>query len=97
LPSSIEKLHREFKDQGLTVWAVNMNEPKALVAAWVKEKRLTFPVLLDDGTVTRAYRVRATPTVIFVDRAGRLWGRTVGAREWYPEGRELLAALLAQR
>lgn len=98
MPSSVEKLHREFKDPGLSIWAVNINEPRAHVAEWVKRKGLTFPVLLDaDGAVTRAYGVRATPTVVVVDRAGRLLGRSVGAREWDTEGRALVAALLAHR
>ena len=41
--------------------------------------------------------MRGTPTVVLVDRQGRLLGRTVGSREWDTEGRPLLAALLAAR
>jgi peroxiredoxin len=98
LPSSIESLHREFHDQGLAILAINLVEPQAKVAEWVRQRRLTFPILLDEsGAVARAYRVRATPTVVLVDRRGQLVGRTVGAREWWAEGRPLIAALLAAR
>jgi len=97
LPSSIEKLHREFSHQGLRVWAVNLVEKRGQVEAWVREKGVTFPVLLDpNGTAARAYGIRSTPTIVFVDRDGRLLGRTVGTRDWDPEGRTLLAALLAR-
>ncbi len=96
MPSSIESLHREFREQGLAILAINLVESRARVAPWVREHGLTFPVLLDEsGAVAGAYRVRATPTVVLVDRRGQLVGRTVGAREWDSEGRALIRALLA--
>ena len=96
MPSSIEALHREFRDRGLTILAINLGEPRAQVAPWVRTRGLTFPVLLDErGAVAGAYRVRATPTVVLVDRRGQLVARTVGDRDWDTEGRALIAALLA--
>jgi peroxiredoxin len=98
MPSTIETIHRELRDQGLTILAINLGEPRALVAPWVEQRRLSFPVVLDErGAVSGAYRIRGTPTVILVDRQGRLVGRTVGPREWDTEGRPLLAALLGAR
>jgi hypothetical protein len=80
------------------VWAINIAEPPARVAAWVGQHRLTMPVLLDsEGTVTRAYRVTGTPTVVLVGRDGQWVGRGVGPRDWDQEGRPLLMALLARR
>ena len=98
MPSTIETIHRELHDQGLTILAINLGESRAVVAPWVEQRHLTFPILLDEsGAVAGAYRVRGTPTVVLVDRQGRLLGRTVGSREWDTEGRPLLAALLAAR
>jgi peroxiredoxin len=98
LPSSIESLHRELADQGLTILAVNLGEPSARVAPWVRQRALSFPVLLDEGgSVGAAYRVRATPTVVLIDRHGQLVGRTVGPRGWDMEGRMLLKALLEEQ
>jgi peroxiredoxin len=98
LPSAVEKLHRELGARGLAVWAINIAEPAAHVAEWVERRRLTVPVLLDtDGTVTRAYRVTGTPTVILVGRDGRWTGRGVGPRDWNGEGRLLLTTLLDHR
>jgi peroxiredoxin len=97
LPSAIEQIHREFKSQGFTVFAVNMKESRERVVKWVKEKGVTSTVLFDfDGKVTDTYRVTGTPTVLLVDRKGRLLGRAVGPREWTSEkGRALIKALLA--
>ncbi len=97
MPSTIESLHRKFKGQGLAIWAVNIQEPREHVAEWVKQKGLTVAVLLDaGGAVTQAYRVTGTPTVVLVDRAGRLVGQAVGSRDWDTDkGHALIAALLA--
>ena len=98
MPSTMETIHRELRDQGLTILAINLGESRAVVAPWIEQRHITFPVLLDEsGAVAGAYRVRGTPTVVLVDRQGRLLGRTVGSREWDTEGRPLLAALLAAR
>jgi peroxiredoxin len=96
LPSTIETLHRRYRDRGLEIWAVNLKEPRSQVADWVRRSGLTMPVLLDaDAAVARAYRVTGTPTVVLVDRAGRLVGRAVGTRDWLGDkGRALFAALL---
>jgi len=98
MPSTMETIHRELRDQGLTILAINLGESRAVVAPWIEQRHITFPVLLDEsGAVAGAYRVRGTPTVVLVDRQGRLLGRTVGSREWDTECRPLLAALLAAR
>jgi alkyl hydroperoxide reductase subunit AhpC len=90
-------LHRELSGRGLSVLAVNIQESQAAVAAWVREKKVTIPIVLDaDGEVTRQYGVIATPTAFLIDREGRLVGRIVGPRDWSsPAGRAVLAGLLA--
>ena len=97
MPSTIAELHREFRDRGLAVLAVNIQESRSTVAAWVKDNRVTLPVLLDpDATVTSAYGVTATPTAILIGRDGRLIGKAVGPRSWTgPKGRALFDGLLA--
>jgi hypothetical protein len=79
------------------VLAVNIEEPRDLVAGYVREAGITPPVLLDtSGAVARAYRVTATPTTYLIGRDGRLVARAAGTREWDgPAGRALLDALVA--
>ncbi|MBI4634718.1 MAG: TlpA family protein disulfide reductase [Candidatus Rokubacteria bacterium] len=97
MPSTIEQVHREFKDRGLTVLAINIQEDKAHVAGWVREKKLSFQVLLDpQGTVTAAYQVTGTPTVFIVSREGKLVGKATGTKGWMTDkGKALLETLLA--
>jgi hypothetical protein len=99
LPSKITALDRAYAARGLAVLAVNMGEPRELVRRWVRDRGVTARVLLDPtGAATAAYRVTGTPTVILVDRAGRLVGRAVGPREWTEaRGRAVIETLLAER
>lgn len=98
MPSAIEQVHREFKDKGLTILAVNVGESRAVVAEWVRNHGITTSVLLDsDRAVTRTYGVTWTPTGYLVSRAGQMVGKAFGQRSWTSDaGRTLLAELLAQ-
>jgi peroxiredoxin len=98
LPSTIERLYQARKDRGLTVLAVDIQEPRAKVAAWVEGKGLTMPILLDvDGRVSDAYGIRATPTAVLVGKDGRLVARASGPRPWTgAQGLQLIDALLAR-
>lgn len=60
-----------LQDDGFVILAVNYDEPKGMVADYVEELGLTFPVLLDPGAETiAAYRVRGFPTSFIIDREG---------------------------
>ena len=97
LPATVEKVVRQRKGQPFTVLAVNIEEPRDVVAAYVRDTGITPPVLLDrSGEVARAYRVTATPTIYLIGRDGRLVARAAGTRAWDgPTGRALLDALVA--
>jgi hypothetical protein len=94
---SINALHEEFKDRGLSVLLVNMREDRETVRRAVTARRYTAPVLLDmDGGTANAYRVTGTPTVFLLDRQLHVIGRAIGRRGWASdEGRRLLATVLA--
>lgn len=97
MPSTIERVHRDFKDRGLAVVAINIQEGRDTVAGWVQSRGLSFTVLLDpSGAVTRAYEVTGTPTVFLLGRDGKLIGKAIGDRGWLTDrGRALLQALVA--
>jgi AhpC/TSA family len=99
LPSTIERIHRELKDQGLVVLAINLAEKRDLVAAWVKSRGVTSTVLLDaNKDAEKSYQIAYTPTVFLVDRRGQLVGKAIGERDWAGEqGQALLRLLLARK
>ena len=96
MPSTIEKVHQEYKDAGLVVLTIAIEEGRRKVAGWAPSKALTMPLLLDpNGAASGAYRITATPTVFLVGRDGKLVAKALGTKPWTSEqGRALLQLLL---
>lgn len=71
----------------VAILGVNMQEPPTLVAPFVRQYALTFPILLDEsGAIAAPYRVTGLPTSVILDRAGIIRERVVG-----PMTRDVLA------
>ena len=88
---SMEALHRRFKDQGLEIIAVNIQENRNQVGAFVREYNLTFPIPLDtSGAVSRRYGMRGIPTTYIIDREGSIILVLTGGLDWYR--REIISA-----
>ncbi len=80
---TMEKLGREFKQQGLEVIAIDIKENKKAVRKFVDELGLTFAVLLDqDGRVSEEYGAWAVPLSYFINRKGEFVGKVEGDRKW---------------
>ena len=68
---TIQATYEQYRDQGFTVLAVDVQEDPRTIAAFMREYKLTFPALLDlDGTVSQTYQAYALPSSFFVDRKG---------------------------
>lgn len=69
----------EAHQPNLAVIGVNVQEPGAMVKAFVEENQLTFPILLDEKSeVFTQYRLRGLPTTYFLDADGVLRNQHVG-------------------
>jgi peroxiredoxin len=68
---TIQAAYEQYRDQGFTVLAMNLQEDPSVVATFMREHQLTFPALLDpDGQVSRTYQAVSLPSSFFVDRRG---------------------------
>ena len=80
---TMEKLHKEFKNRGLEVVAVNIKEDKKDVRKFVEELGLTFTILLDkSGNTSEEYGAWSIPLSYFINRNGEFVGKVVGSRDW---------------
>ena len=81
---SMEQLHNLFKDQGLVLLAVNIEEDGAkTVPHFQRGKNFSFPILLDlAAEVQNRYGVFRFPETFIVDRNGNLVDRLIGGRNW---------------
>ena len=63
--------YKRYKAEGLVELAVNIGDSKETVETFIRERNLTFPVLLDSVAITAGkYGVHAVPTTFLIDREG---------------------------
>jgi cytochrome c biogenesis protein CcmG, thiol:disulfide interchange protein DsbE len=67
---SIAALARTYASRGLQVVGVDVLENERKAATFRSEHRLTYPVLVDEGTLRAQYRVNGLPVHVFIDRGG---------------------------
>jgi len=95
---SLEALWSRYRDRGLIVIGVSVDRgaPRALLEPYVRNLKLTFPILLDpDSKTSDRWRVTAIPATFLVRPGGDVAGMVTGAREWNSkEMRALVERLL---
>lgn len=70
-----EELHVKYKDQGLVVIGVHYADQSDKLDDFLKAKKITFPVMIDQGTTAKRYVIDTWPTYFLIDKAGRVsWG-----------------------
>ena len=80
----LEELHKKYKDQGLVVLAVSIDQGSIeKVQKFVETKGLTFLNAHDNSSQTSmAYGVRGVPATIIIDPSGAALGGVIGPRKW---------------
>jgi len=93
---AMERLYQEFKDRGFVILAVNIKDTRKDALAFVKELKLTYPILLDPpGEVGLLYGAWGLPATYLIGVKGEGLARAWGPADWYsPGARELIQALL---
>jgi peroxiredoxin len=71
----LEKLYAEYRARGIAIVGIDANsdETAEQVRSFVREKRLSFPLLRDPGNkIADRFGAAHTPEVFFLDAGGRL-------------------------
>jgi peroxiredoxin len=95
---SFQALHEAYKDRGLRVVAVSIDDPDQapLIREFVAEYRLTFDILHDrKSAIMSDYPVRGVPETFLITRSGRILGTRYVADWNSPPYRKLVDSLLA--
>jgi peroxiredoxin len=80
---SMEVLYQRFKNRDFTMLGVDIQEPMEEVSAFMKDRRLTFPVGLDlNGRASSLYSITAIPTTYIIDRDGYIIASVRGSMNW---------------
>ena len=77
---AMQALYEQYRDRGLVVLAVNMEEDEARVRRWVDQGGFTYTFVLDsEGQQLKRYNVNAAPTSYFIGRDGVIRDLKLGA------------------
>jgi peroxiredoxin len=94
---ALERLWQRHRQDPFVLVAVALDANTGLVAPFVTERKLTFPVVLDPRLdAGNAYSVRALPTTVVVDRQGDVRALALGPRVWDNDAASALVRGLAR-
>jgi thiol-disulfide isomerase/thioredoxin len=90
----LEKLHQDYASKGLVILGVNAGEDRGVIESYLEKEKVSFPVLLaaPGSAVLKSYDANAFPSMVFIDRAGKVTDYQVG-RSSEEKLREKLGAL----
>ncbi len=96
---SMVRLYERLKGEGLEIYAVSVDRDDAAVAKFVKQFKVSYPVLRDpNGQVARRFGVFKYPETFIIDRRGIIRYHQIGALNWDdPSVVRALQALLHER
>jgi peroxiredoxin len=89
----LQALHQRLDGKGPVILGVSMDENLAAVPPFVKENKITFPILYSDRKVSAAYAVRGLPAAYLIDPEGRIARRWIGAVDARAVENDILALL----
>jgi len=76
----VDSLDKEFRDQGLVVLAVDVNESKKTVKKYLEQNpRSCRIVLTEDTNLAAMYAANSYPIYVIIDRDGNIVGTLHGA------------------
>jgi len=92
----LQRLHRTMDPSRFSLVSVNLDKAgnkESIIAKYIKKGGYTFPVVLDDGTTRKAYKVRNIPTMVLVSPTGEV-GFVHSGLISEPRLREQISALM---
>jgi cytochrome c biogenesis protein CcmG, thiol:disulfide interchange protein DsbE len=96
---SMEKLYQRFREYDFEMLTISVDKDLSLIAPFVKEYNLTFPVLLDPDSklAKQDYKTTGVPETFVVDKNGIIVHKAIGPRDWATDETMEAFAQLIQR
>lgn len=75
----MNSIFQKYKDQGLVIIGVNLDQERPLAEGFIKELNPAFPIVFDSqGELAEAYKVAAMPSALIIDRDGKARFKHIG-------------------
>jgi peroxiredoxin len=79
---AIQKQYAKWKDRGVEVLGLNLDESPVTIQSFVRQYGLTFPILIDSELRMRnKYHVSYYPTTFFINSSGKIEKIQVGGMD----------------
>lgn len=94
IPGFLE-VYDKYKSKGLEIVGISLDQSGwDVVTPYIRQAKITYPIVVDDGTIANAYGgIQAIPTTFIVDRKGNIVKQHVGYMS-KAEFEKLVAGLL---
>jgi len=69
---AIETTYKNYHNKGFEVLAINLQESPYSISKFSKEYKITFPILRDNGDVSKIYNVSQIPASFFINPNGKI-------------------------
>ena len=90
----LDKIYADYQEKGLKMYAVNQRESKEKVAAFVENKALKIPVLMDtNAAVGKSYKVSGIPQTVIIGKDGVVRKVYIG---FNPQGDEAMRKVIEE-
>ncbi len=67
-----EDIYKRYKDKGFLILAISTDVNEEAVHKFLKDIKVSFPVLMDDGKVSETYGITGLPTSFLIGRDGKV-------------------------
>jgi peroxiredoxin len=97
--SSFDKLDEEIKDKGIVFLHLAVEGKEKELLEYKNKFNISVPILIDkNGSVAKAYKIRGHHETFFINREGKIVGKTFAEKDWVSaDMRNFLHYLLAQK
>lgn len=97
--SSFDKLDEEIKGKNIVFLHLAVGGREKELLEYKNKFNISVPILIDkNGSVAKAYKVRGHHETFFINREGRIVGRTFAEKDWVSaDMKNFIHYLLAQK
>jgi cytochrome c biogenesis protein CcmG, thiol:disulfide interchange protein DsbE len=76
----LDAIGRKYRDKGVITYSIGIGEKKETAMAYIENLHITYPVLLDPGSITqKRFGIAGIPTYFILDRGGVIRYKILGA------------------
>lgn len=69
---ALQKLHEQFKDQGVAIVGINLYDDREELTEFLQQRGITYANVVDNSPVKNAYQAHTPNTCYIIDQAGKV-------------------------